>query len=271
MDPTNFPCQICLKEFKNKSSLTRHERAFHKLSSRQSLFNCNECSVSLTSLALISKHCETDHGSRVAKFCIYCNTVFISLQSYFNHVHEMHGLPPSVLSQSCVQPSASACSGALNVYNLPIDDQEVDLLHYMISQRTTIFEIISQNVRNNAYKVQFSAVVSLIKPDGNDEKHLDVFLNTNMVPVFFDGLSDENFLDMAQQMISTLNVFATYGSGWIVEKIRKFAMNMGRFSPIRGSRYVALPPHLDNDQALQTFGTWVTTIASYIVSSPSFI
>lgn len=150
MDRRNFPCQICAKTFKNKSSRTRHERVFHKLSARLSSFICNECNTNFGSLALISKHCETVHKHPVARFCIYCNTVFISLPSYFNHVQDVHGLPSSAGMQTGVEPSATACSGSLKVYNIPIEGHEIDLLQFLLSQKEIIYEIISQNVRNNA-------------------------------------------------------------------------------------------------------------------------
>lgn len=245
-----FHCQNCSKSYKSQSTLNRHQRDFHKILDKTTSFRCDDCNSVFGNLADVTSHSEETHRKSVIKLCIYCNVTFSSLQRFSTHVQNEHGLPSSGFIQPEVQPSSSSCSAALKIYELPVDNSEADLLQYMLTQKSTIYDVILQNVKNFSYKVQFSAIISLVKPDGPEEKQIDVFLNTYMMPVFFDGLSDEQFLDMVQQMISTLNVFATYGSGWIVQKIKKVVVNMGKFSPIRGSRYISLPPELDNEQSL---------------------
>ncbi len=45
------------------------------------------------------------------------------------------------------------------------------------------------------------------------------FASSSMTPVFKDGMSDEQFFSMTEQMILVIRNFASHGSGWIQETI----------------------------------------------------
>ena len=114
-----------------------------------------------------------------------------------------------------------------------------------MQKKDDIESIISTHVRQAPQKVQIRAEVELSKPGEDTEREkLRIFLNSNIVPVLQDGLSDQAFLDMIDQLVSTLSTFASYGSGWTVDSITEIKITLAKFSPIRAGSYLALPTNL---------------------------
>ena len=69
-------------------------------------------------------------------------------------------------------------------------------------------------------KVQFSAKLSLHKEarDNGEAADIDIYANSEMTPVYHQ-FSDETFSHMVEKMLTVLFVFASKGSGWILQKI----------------------------------------------------
>ena len=87
------------------------------------------------------------------------------------------------------------------------------------------------------------------KVDVADE-HKSIFAKTDIKTVYYDGLSEDEFFTMVQQVICVLNCFSSNGSGWVLEKINNLELKIVKFNPIRGSSYLALPSELVNDRNL---------------------
>ena len=114
-----------------------------------------------------------------------------------------------------------------------------------------IDEILLNKTSHGAQKVQLTAELKLLKPRVDDEdKHITIFAKTDMKTVYYDGLSEEEFFTMAQQMICALNCFASNGSGWVLQKNINLELKVVKFNPIRGSSYLALPSELVNNRNL---------------------
>ena len=99
-------------------------------------------------------------------------------------------------------------------------------------------------------KVQLSVKLILQKPIEEDTDKIEVHLNTNMIPVFAQGLAKEKFFEMTYKLLSTLFSFTAHGSGWIVDKIKTVELKMANFAPVRGSSYLALPSELQGVRSL---------------------
>ena len=66
-----------------------------------------------------------------------------------------------------------------------------------------------------------------------------------MVPIYVDGLDNDEYFEMVEQMLSIV-----YIDGWVLDKIMKLDIKIVKFSPIRASSYLALPRELANERSV---------------------
>ena len=76
-----------------------------------------------------------------------------------------------------------------------------------------------------------------------------------MTPVLNDGMSDETYWTMVDEMLTVLATFASSGSGWIfirkwLEKVIKLDVKFARYRPVNGSSYLTLPVKIANGRGL---------------------
>ena len=144
----------------------------------------------------------------------------------------------------------SAFNGGVEVYNIK-PTMEIDLLTYLNSVNAEIDEIVQNKTNHGAHKVQLTAELKFLnrRVDKEDE-HTTIFAKTDMKTVYYDGLSEDEFFTMVQQMICVLNCFLSNGSGWVLGKISNLELKIVKFNPTRGSSYLALPSELVNNRHL---------------------
>ena len=85
----------------------------------------------------------------------------------------------------------------------------------------------------------------MIKFDLEYDESITIYTNSNIVPVYYAGLTDEQYITLVHQILKTVNSFASNGSGWIINKIDRIVLNVVRISPITASPYMKLPPNFD--------------------------
>ena len=61
-----------------------------------------------------------------------------------------------------------------------------------------------------------------------------------MTTVYSQGHSSETFWTMVEKMMIVLTIFASNGSGRVLEKVIKIIVDFARYRPITGSSYNAL-------------------------------
>ena len=66
----------------------------------------------------------------------------------------------------------------------------------------------------------------------------------------FTGLSKSFFTGTVEQMLLSLNNFASHGSGWAVDSIDNVELRFAKTKPIAASSYLALPAELARCQYL---------------------
>ena len=94
-------------------------------------------------------------------------------------------------------------------------------------------------------KLQLSAFAFLVKPIEETKVSCHGSSNAKAIVTEFD-VSD--YYSMVDQMVSTLQVFCSSGSGFIVSPLEHLVMNINLYKPIRGSSYLAtLQIFFDND------------------------
>ena len=143
----------------------------------------------------------------------------------------------------------------LKTYDFPVGANEIDLLSFMRSKRAEIDNIVELNTQNHAQKIQFCVMVQLTKPSSDENinsrpDRIKIYINSKMQRIGFVGLTNNSFAEMVEQMLISLNNFASHGSGWTVDNIENVEIRLVRSKPIAASSYLALPTELARCQYL---------------------
>ena len=86
-------------------------------------------------------------------------------------------------------------------------------------------------------------MLSKIKTDGSIEYSPVYFNSTTKTVINFDEFgSDKSF----QEILYRIDNWINQGSGWIVESIEGFYLNVSLYSPLIGSTYIGLPSELQH-------------------------
>ena len=248
-------CHICEKSFSNKSNLYRHLRNVHGESSVQvRVHNCAQCSYSCSTQSDMKSHIQTVH-KKEENLCVYCGEMFPTLKGFNTHLRVDHSLP--TISVSRVKrshlPEKSAFNGTAETFFLSAKEDDFDFLQFMIERKSVIKEIVDESLERESRKLQFSSNLVVEKPSlvAEDRRELPIYVNSKLETVYLgDGLSDETFCRMLDQMLTSLVTFTTHGSGWVFKKIIGLNIRLVSHVPIRGSSYIALPPFLENMKCL---------------------
>ena len=257
-------CTICQRKLVDKCSLRRHMQTVHKQYVQTNRFECDECAFAHEKVIELETHMIQQHTSKHPLYCLYCNKFYVDNLKYMEHMNKNHGLPvwnadlennPS----SGILPSEQAFGGVLKTYDIPVGEHEIDLLSFMRSKQDEIEKVVQLNTQNSAQKLQFSALVQLTKPTSDENinsqpDRIKIFVNSKMQRVDFTGLSKSCFAGMVEQMLLSLNNFASHGSGWTVDSIDNVELRFVKTKPIAASSYLALPAKLARCQYLLNIG-----------------
>ena len=83
-----------------------------------------------------------------------------------------------------------------------------------------------------------------------ESNKITVHVQSKMERVDFGDIADESFHQMVEQMLLSLNSFASHGSGWTLDQIIKIEIRTVKLKPIAGSSILALPHKLSQTSAL---------------------
>ena len=242
------PCEICAKELVDKRSLRRHKQRVHGVQPEFAALECSTCGFETQNILIMHQHTQREHGGEVQNQCAYCTLVFNNKSNFHQHLKNAHGSPVWNRGQSNKQavPVQSAIRGALEIYEIDGNDH-TDVLFFMNSSRYRINEFISQKTLEGLQKFHLCLSNTLSKRVNEEEKHITIYANAEMQIVYADGLSEEQFFESVQHIVNVVSMYATSGSGWIIEvviSVEKLEIRFANFNPIRGSTYIALPTEL---------------------------
>ena len=126
-------------------------------------------------------------------------------------------------------------------------------MNVIMRNKQEIDALIDEIVQEDPCKFQLHVNASMIKFSNDTNETGDgelrhektmLYLNSKMINVFFNGIEKETYLEMIERMVNAIIMFASHGSGWIVERIEKLAVSFAAFSPIRAGSYIDLPDSL---------------------------
>ena len=243
-------CDICGKSFANRQNLNRHRKKVHCLKRNETEIICGLCNFSSKSLLQIKTHLSTAHEGKPFRVCVYCKKIFVDESDFNHHLQNEHTLP--ILQRNDPSTNLESKSAFKNLFKIfQVDgDGSIDFVQFMLQKEQDIRQVLLESAQNSPMKVQLSASIRLTKPVEESPESIEIHLNTDMIKVFADGLSTEEYFQMIDKMLASLFSFTAHGSGWALEKINHLDVKMAKFRPVRGSSYIALPGELQGLRSL---------------------
>ena len=118
---------------------------------------------------------------------------------------------------SAIEFSTKALKSQFQIHRLKLEESSfIEPFSCLISLKHKIMTFVN-SIREveDSMKMGFSMSVRLREPLVDDST--EAFFNSSMAKLSLE-LNEEEFLEHLDQILSQLNVFATGGSGWVVEK-----------------------------------------------------
>jgi hypothetical protein len=217
--------------------------------------SCGHCSFSTNRVDNLVRHIKEVHHLPTAIRCSHCEFVFGKNVSLQNHVRDIHGVAPTAASQprartvQAIVPTEHRTSVASFFHSFRIDVNEGDPLQYLVenAERFTLF-VNEQTKTLGNIKFQLSIRVKLVKP--MDDSTVSPYFNGVAIPLYSNGLDAQDYLFMVDQVISSLSIFCTSGSGWVIDKLLLVDININQHRPIHGSSFIPTPSKLKANRFL---------------------
>ena len=117
-------------------------------------------------------------------------------------------------------------------------NEQMDLLALMELFECRIEFFLKSKIEEiGPIEIQVSSFALFIKP--TDETRLSCH-GSSFSKVVLISLNDDDFYVMTDKMVSTLQVFYSSGSGFIVESIEHLDINISNYKSVKGSSYILL-------------------------------
>ena len=179
--------------------------------------------------------------------CLFCHQFFAMENSLNDYVQTNHGLNVENIPRKRVANPAPIKATTVAINNrfkthcrkLPKAGLSIDPVNCLVSQQPNIMDFIDaelQKVPN--MKLVFSISVDLVKPLNNDK--ITAFFNSCLARIA-DSITDEDYFDYVDQLMSEFNVFASCGSGWVIESPECIEVRTATFQTLNGSSCYETP------------------------------
>ena len=131
----------------------------------------------------------------------------------------------------------------VSTYSLEIMDRE-SLMDILDLRRISINELFTDLLRERrGFKYFLTARVTLKKRQGNNFIINRPYFNSTIKTV----INDRYFIEKSfEEIINRIDHWISEGSGWIIDNVESFYINIANYEPLSGSSYIPLPKELNN-------------------------
>ena len=226
-----FNCNHCPKQYAKKQNLSDHMWQAHGTDVRKKRlpnYECGLCQETFTQSSSVFRHIRGIHVFSAPTKCLYCTSVFGNQDMLKQHIavkhnpiRQLHTLEDTCKLQS--QKEQHATKKCFQSYRLNII-QQLDLLALMDSLKKEIQSfLINKIIESGPLKIQFSVFASLMKPI--DETKVSCHASSHS-KVALISLNDDDFFQMVDEMVRTLQISCSSGSGFIIESLQHVDINI---------------------------------------------
>ena len=117
-----------------------------------------------------------------------------------------------------------------------------------------MFKDLLNEIKGFKYQITLPVLLSKIKTDEIIEYSPVYFNSTTKTLINSEFSLDQSF----QKILYRIDNWINQGSGWIIESIEGFYLNVSSYSPLIGSTYIELPSELQHPmkELINIFLNW---------------
>ena len=234
-----FPCDECDKLLSSKRALNDYKRKKHNCQENVSakIFKCGHCEVSFTKSCNLLRHLRSQHESGSSYRCFSCPTCFGELKSLTDHQEQYHNDISSSLANvdfsDLLDFTTEAGNSKFRIHRLEFDDSSVlEPFNYLILVREKIIFVNAFLRETSNLKLGMSIAVRLEKPV--ESEAVEAFFNSPMCRIACE-LTEDEYMQHIDALMAQLNVFATGGSGWVVETTKQLEIKTAACGNVTGA------------------------------------
>ena len=229
--PKMFPCDECDKILRSKRALNDHKRKKHNCQENVSakIFKCGHYEVSFTKSCNLLHHLRSQHESASSYRCFSCPTYFGELKSLTDHQEQYHNDKSSstgnVDFSDLLDFTTEAVKSKFRIHRLKLDDSSVlEPFNYLILVREKIISFVNALLRETSnLTLGMSIAVRLEKPV--ESEAVEAFSNSPMCKIACE-LTEDEYMQHIDALMTQLNVFGTGDSGWVVETMKQLEIKI---------------------------------------------
>ena len=105
-----------------------------------------------------------------------------------------------------------------------------------------LFKDLLNEIKGFKYHITLAVLLSKVKTDGSIEYSPVYFNSTAKTVINHEFSLDQSF----QEILCRIDNWINQGSGWIIESIEGFYLNVSSYSPLIGNTYIELPSELQH-------------------------
>ena len=139
-------------------------------------------------------------------------------------------------------------NNVVSPYEVPSRGEDTSPLDFLNGIRSTVLAFVRKRLQS---KIQVSLICEMMRTDPatGSITNVDPF-NSNQKSVYDSTDLEVMYERMIAKMLESFSTYLKNGSGWILKRIVKLDINVGKNKPIKGSSYAPLPNALRNKGAL---------------------
>ena len=239
------PCSEYDKQLRSKRSLNDHFRKKHNVENKKAKsYQCGHCEISFTRSCNLLRLLGSQHQSTNSYRCFSCQTYLGSLASLSDHQELHHSKLPSTsvsFNNVChlIDFSTEAVNSKFQFHRLKLENCGVlEPSNYLVSQKESPIHFVDCLLPN--LKIGLIICVKLEKLLENET--VDPFFKS--VGRISRKISDDEYLQHMDALMTQFIVFATGGSGWVVKTLSRIEIKTVCCNNVSVISYIETPPLL---------------------------
>jgi hypothetical protein len=242
-------CSFCSKEFARSYNKNRHEEICQANPNKKKI-NCHECNKTFQTSDSLKNHLK-NHSSSSSPAPMASTSAQQQSPTPTASTSSVYGSGSGLGSDVIEQSSAYRN----RVREILIKNNDNILLpkQFLESKRPTLNKIFEKNlIELNSLKFNIAIVCFYTKYQTKDAEIFEQEFthSTKMDILLSDFEIEEKITSLYKMLIDKMEEFQERDSGWALSKICHIQININKYSPLRGRRFIELPNFIKRRKAV---------------------
>ena len=242
----DYSCGICGLKFPTPHERVRHQKTGHGMAG----FPCEICGADFSRQYALQQHIKYQHTaaghSKVR--CSECSTMCHTPDDLKTHRFLRHGVQTGGKPESIIN---SAFKGFLTHHRFkPNKSTTYDAQLFFQDLKPKITSVLEDTLLDHPVKCVL--LVRCVFHKMFDNQRVEMIPTFTSAPMRLINQADinEELDGSIQHLLSRIEEFQAYGSGWIFEEIVQADIHIGKYQPLPASQFMKLPRQLRNKKAI---------------------